>query len=793
MAVLARGARQIRVSSWGIILLYSAACVTLLLLTPVANAAAARVAAAPVLRVSAGDMVNNLAWTKPALRPGVRLASYHIWRGATRKGPFSRIGVISSRSRSYSDRVSTPRPYFYLVKAVATTGRAVSASRVVENSFVKMKARIPVTGMTLRSANGDITLELAAGAFASPTVIAVTEVPVAPTVPRGAIRVAPYFRFDPDGTQLLVPAKATIRYKIPVAHFQVAATLERYVNMVTFNPATGNWETALTTIDSSADTFTGLMSHFSYWTGDVLQPHGTQGGTVNVCTVCHNLQRTPTDYRAMDPHEKQICYNCHGNTSAALPPAGTNGPNIQAEFTDEPDQSFNPSTMSRHPVTDGGLACGDCHNQHKDPAHYYKLLRAKDAVTGRWVEPSKDTSSVGNAFCWACHGTQANAAIEASVPGYYSRTGGDRKGYLQGTPHETGISAPTASGIKCLACHKDHASASTTSLVATSVAGHTVTGNNNTLCFACHESATGIYKGEAGYTAAVHGGALCRYCHDPHGSAVTGSYVKGYEAYCYICHIQGVVQNDAISGAALADDIQEAFGKASPHSLGATFTAQGSDRILRCTSCHSVHIATGKYRQADQAKTPVSRLATPTALWGVSAGEKMNDYAGAGVYQKPNGDPFSGATLPDYVTYCTDCHNSINVIYSPTLGRNLRQLDWSAERHGRGAAIGKPTITELLAPYADGSMGSYVLSCTDCHEAHGSSNNYLLRTISNGTTVTVTGYGTPPNEIRSLCTKCHQMISSVHHALGWPSCIACHPRMGVYEQCTNCHSHGMSF
>lgn len=45
-----------------------------------------------------------------------------------------------------------------------------------------------------------------------------------------------------------------------------------------------------------------------------------------------------------------------------------------------------------------------------------------------------------------------------------------------------------------------------------------------------------------------------------------------------------------------------------------------------------------------------------------------------------------GSNLTDMVSFCTDCHNTTNTIYSTTLGRNLKYIDWNNEKHGLGDA-----------------------------------------------------------------------------------------------------------
>jgi hypothetical protein len=94
-------------------------------------------------------------------------------------------------------------------------------------------------------------------------------------------------------------------------------------------------------------------------------------------------------------------------------------------------------------------------------------------------------------------------------------------------------------------------------------------------------------------------------------------------------------------------------------------------------------------------------------------------------------------------------------------------------------------------------MGSYILSCTDCHEAHGSTNNFLIRTVVNSETVAVTknGAGGGGKEWASLCERCHRHDSAVashdHKTKDSSKCDGCHPTPPAYKTCTDtgCHPH----
>jgi hypothetical protein len=185
-----------------------------------------------------------------------------------------------------------------------------------------------------------------------------------------------------------------------------------------------------------------------------------------------------------------------------------------------------------------------------------------------------------------------------------------------------------------------------------------------------------------------------------------------------------------------------------------------------------------------------------------------------------------GSKMPDYNTFCLDCHKE--KIYSSTLGRDVVALDWktgggdlvsAGDKHGgNGFTIG----VWLQRPYEHITMppGGYVLSCLDCHEAHGAANAFLVRRSVNGRALG--GTFTQSRDGKSwglLCGRCHQddyraggMVDvnqvnrwkSVHHGGGTAGdvpyqvngqiCDTCHVLSPSPEPigCGYCHGHGSS-
>ena len=256
-------------------------------------------------------------------------------------------------------------------------------------------------------------------------------------------------------------------------------------------------------------------------------------------------------------------------------------------------------------------------------------------------------------------------------------------------------------------------------------------------------------------------------------------------------------------------------------SPGHTFDLGNGPQGIECTSCHNPHQDTGRFRQAPAGLTPV-RDPISGASWGGDPTQKIASWDPLHVYQAPlvgaagsdlSGQPLpvdmSGAStltatvLPSYTSVCLSCH-------SQAIGR-VSAVDWTANKHGSTAAdpIGPdpntPNGYPLVPPYLDASRGQYFLDCTDCHEAHGSSNARLVRMAANGALVPYPITSTATTQWRGLCNNCHQATDSAgtsidrHHgndmqaALGLsapPTCDHCHPH-GAYLSCTSagCHNH----
>jgi len=221
-----------------------------------------------------------------------------------------------------------------------------------------------------------------------------------------------------------------------------------------------------------------------------------------------------------------------------------------------------------------------------------------------------------------------------------------------------------------------------------------------------------------------------------------------------------------------------------------------------CIACHDAHYSQKNhdpYPSPPQYKTairkpndPSSEQNRPRNLWGDEANsdagdEIMSEYTagyqapyrvGNATYE-PAGDLIQdGSNLPNFVGFCNTCHaNAIpNGRTDANVGsRNLYTSKWGPEGNVHGKKAGAPSATNgghLTDPYSQPDAYNYVLSCTDCHETHGSPNPFLLRTCVNGKdgiTVSISSGHTDWNYLNfyEFCSACHNIAIGAGTTHGW--------------------------
>ncbi len=290
----------------------------------------------------------------------------------------------------------------------------------------------------------------------------------------------------------------------------------------------------------------------------------------------------------------------------------------------------------------------------------------------------------------------------------------------------------------------------------------------------------------ASYTQYTQTNNFCFYCHCSTGA--TSVQVDGITNLDYAATFGGYITDspngilEAFNSTGSRHDLQyiyeyvEGTGTYSQPNDFPFFTAQSNP----CIACHNPHLAkANRSIPADQTLSVLSLATDHDDLYGDGtagdgSSERMSDFAGT-KYQapyyyaltstfEPGGDATQdGTNLPDYNTFCLSCHDNrvptfshVNHLDGTTISY-IEKINWSitgdykiGDIHGK--AIPKAVVTH--SPY-DITSGGYILSCLDCHEAHGSPNAYLIRRMINGKSLNST-VSVGDHDRGNQCRQCHK-------------------------------------
>ena len=257
-------------------------------------------------------------------------------------------------------------------------------------------------------------------------------------------------------------------------------------------------------------------------------PHGNYEIDTTGCRVCHNSHYGTGSSLLTKTNINKLCYSCHDGSGSNV--------NVKQEFGEiEVGSSV---YESYHPVPTGVLTCRDCHNPHATPDESPGILSVGESAI-----------SAGNAVCGVCHQEG------------YPLPGSDIVTSITGTPHDSMLGPSSGTNIKCIRCHRPHGSPYTP-LIQENIHDEqgvlsSVTGNNNTVCFACHQQSRNNYKGLDVYNLTKHGSSeisdpikaltffpetdnlpgMCLNCHEPHGRTGFSKYTRAEgNALCVRCH-----------------------------------------------------------------------------------------------------------------------------------------------------------------------------------------------------------------------------------------------------------------
>ena len=345
----------------------------------------------------------------------------------------------------------------------------------------------------------------------------------------------------------------------------------------------------------------------------------------------------------------------------------------------------------------------------------------------------------------------------------------------------------------------------------------------------------GVNRSEAGYNIGD-----CANCHDTFSESICGvnelmlfapnNPTSQTDNFCFQCHKgTGSVQSGGITnndygatfggGTANSTNIKDAFNYGPPNQLengtsgsshrlpainGWTKNRSIGDWITddtnACVVCHDPHnaqqnypvVTTGQGGVKTAIRRPHARSSgtnTPWNQWGDESGGSPPELTSENItYQPPkradSGYEPAGSNLPNFLRFCdyNSCHSVVigddahDAYFAQ--GRNLYAIVWTpgGDTHGlqNSSSFSDKGITK--PPYGVEAT-NYVLSCTDCHETHGSPNQWLLRTTVNGVDVGEFEQGKWYN----FCLACHEFTVS-YGPHDFPDMMLC--------STTSCHYHG---
>jgi predicted CxxxxCH...CXXCH cytochrome family protein len=432
--------------------------------------------------------------------------------------------------------------------------------------------------------------------------------------------------------------------------------------------------------------------------------------------------------------------------------------------------------------------------------------------------------------CSNCHGADPSATDHrnSQVDFALADTG---YGGSAAAPYGTPFGSCTTS-----TCHND----GTGSAVATSTWGTSIADPN---CGICHDQAP-VSGNHTDHLSAAYGpgfGTNCGSCHASNGNNTT---MAGYTS-----HINGSVQF------ANVDTTTADFA-----TLGATAISTDPDATDtdRCTSCHSwATVSSGIGAELAKANWDSSgyELDCLTCHNSTDPSTQNADGSGAAAPAKEVSwtaghglDSASTYTLSGNTgaqTACADCHDKTSAHISGALGQDRLVTagnalctnchDGTVDGAGGKSALAVATHSNMGATFDAGAYKNEAdmqLNCIECHDAHGTTNIYMVNTVDTdspltaprwydgssdlvqklfGGTVSFTdnttgaGYANSgAGDTSKVCQTCHTATGFYDDANGASGhytgkCVGCHSHYPAYDdpaqdgfmpvQCNACHSY----
>ena|GEM_PF-406188 len=336
----------------------------------------------------------------------------------------------------------------------------------------------------------------------------------------------------------------------------------------------------------------------------------------------------------------------------------------------------------------------------------------------------------------------------------------------------------------CAHCHEQHASIDSVDHA-----------TNESLLFSATDSDIIIYSTTSN---------VCFQCHSSAGGVDNYDYSATFGSL--ILAGDSAVAVDS-SGATQPSSILDAFNTTHGHNLSDVYQYAINNPTLfpsfksgsnPCTACHDPHVARRNHYAPSDATLSVMSLPdehgdlfgdgdgdglSSDGDEGSSVSERMTRWSATPEYLAPFNEPDRDDT-PDYNTFCLYCHDeavetseTYTLHCCSSLGY-LLPIDWlnvsgdtgdgiqatsygvptyvvPGDKHGVNISTGYAAVDPPFNIYGTSNTPvDAILSCVNCHEAHGSDNDYMHRRIINGKPLgqVITGVSVARGD---HCVPCH--------------------------------------
>ncbi|MHB1343949.1 MAG: cytochrome c3 family protein [Thermoleophilia bacterium] len=201
---------------------------------------------------------NRLVWS-PSLAGD--LAGYNVYRDTSAAGAFATKvnGATLITAVPYDDTGYGAAGYYYYyyykVTAVDINGNESTKSAASGNHFVSVDQSVGAGGASLASSNGEMAINVPAGALGSSIGLRIDEQTAAPTSTAMTFVSSEYF-FEPHGQIFTSPVTITVKYS-------PGAVDESTIRLVYYDGATWRPVEGGSVVNQAQDTVTGTVSHFS--------------------------------------------------------------------------------------------------------------------------------------------------------------------------------------------------------------------------------------------------------------------------------------------------------------------------------------------------------------------------------------------------------------------------------------------------------------------------------------------------------------------------------------------------